>query len=403
MRRALPLLLLALVGCGGPKRAVVVQKAAPPAPWVLTTLDGRDPEPAYLSNGLLGVRVGRNASGLGPDGKPLGFFMIDEYEGSGEEKIRPLPNPLLVTLAVGNKTYQGGEDYDFLKSGGTPLDPRGGTDYRQMLDMRTGILKTFWSQAGVDVSCFTVVHPSVRALGQRWTLRASKATTYSVRTLDYGGPTDPQVAIGQDDSVGVAISASPRRVVALSFRAKGGTLGAGAAVDGLRVQEGSLRAGETLTYDRSLAFGPLSPKPLKTDDDAAVQKASPKALGYEAVAGASEAAWKRRWQSDIEIDGPVEDQQAVRSFLFYLRSSIAPGARRAIAPMALSSEALRRARLLGRGHLGFPGADADGPGLGAGDQRVSLGSFGRGRRLLRRVVEQRRSDREREASSRHNL
>ena len=340
MRRASPFLLLLLVGCGGPKKAAVVPlvSPAPLSPWTLTTLDGRDPEPAYLSNGLLGVRVGRNASGLGPDGKPLGFFMIDEYEPKGEEKIRPLPNPLLVTLAVGNKTYQGGDDYDFLKSGGTPLDPRGGTDYRQMLDMRTGVLKTFWTQAGMNVSCFTVVHPATRALGQRWTLTASKATTFSVRTLDYAGPTDPQVAIGQDDSVGVAISASPRRVVALRFKAKGGTLGAAAAIDGLRVQEGSLKAGETLTYERCLAFGPLSSMPIKVTDDATVQRLSPKALGFDEIERASEAAWKKRWQSDIEIDGPVEDQQAVRSFLFYLRSSIAPDARRAIAPMALSSE-----------------------------------------------------------------
>ena len=311
---------------------------APLDPWVLTTLDGRDPEPAYLSNGLIGVRVGRNASGLGPDGKPLGFFMIDEYDGTGEEKIRPLPNPLLVTFAVGNKTYQGGDDYDFLKSGGTPLDPRGGTDYRQTLDMRDGTLTTSWTQAGVAVRCVTAMHPTLRALGQRWTLTASKATTFSVRTLDYAGPTDPQVAIGQDDSVGVAISASPRRVVALKFKAKGGTLGAAAAIDGLRVQEGSLKAGETLTYERTLAFGPLSEKPIKPEDDASVQRLSPKARSFDEIERTSAAAWKKRWQSDIEIDGPVEDGQAVRSFLFYLRSSIAPGARRAIAPMALSSD-----------------------------------------------------------------
>ncbi len=311
---------------------------APLDPWVLTTLDGHGGEPAYLSNGLIGVRIGRSAGGLDPEGKPLGFFMVDEYEPKGEERIRSMPHPLLVTLAVGNKTYQGGNDYDFLKSGGTPLDPRGGTGYRQTLDMRTGILKTFWEQAGVRVSCSTSMHPSTRALGQRWTLTAAKDTTYSVRTLDYGGPTDPQKAVGQDDSVGVAISASPRRIVATEWKATGGTLGAGAAIDGLRVQEGSLRAGQTLTYERTLSFGPLAASPLKVDSDAAVQKAQPRALAYAEIEAASEAAWKRRWTSDIEIDGPVEDQQAVRSFLYYLRSSIAPAARRAIAPMALSSD-----------------------------------------------------------------
>ena len=114
VRRALLLSLLLCPGCGPANRKVRIPgdrgplAAAPLDPWVLTTLNGRDPEPAYLSNGLIGVRIGRNASGLGPDGKPLGFYMIDEYEGTGEEKIRPLPNPLLVTLAVGNATLPGG-------------------------------------------------------------------------------------------------------------------------------------------------------------------------------------------------------------------------------------------------------------------------------------------------------
>ena len=340
MRRAFPFFFLVALGCGRPSApsAAKVAVPAPLDPWVLTTLDGSGGEPAYLSNGLIGVRIGRNAGGLGPDGKPLGFFMVDEVETSGEEKIRPLPSPLLVSLAIGNKTYEGGNDYDFLKSGGTPLDPRGGRDYRQSLDMRTGVLTTQWKQANATVRCETVVHPSVRALGQRWTLTCAKDTTYSIRTLDYGGEADPQKAVGQDDAAGVAISASPRRVVATSWHTGGVALGAGAAVDGIRVQEGSLKAGGTVTYDRSLAFGPLAGKPIKPDDDAAVQRAQPKALSYDEIAKAASAAWKRRWTSDIEIDGPVEDQQAVRSFLFYLRSSIAPGARRAIAPMALSSD-----------------------------------------------------------------
>ena len=40
---------------------------------------------------------------------------------------------------------------------------------------------------------------------------------------------------------------------------------------------------------------------------------------------------------DIEIDGPVEDQQVVRSFLFYLRTAIDPKAGMSISPYGLSS------------------------------------------------------------------
>ncbi|RYG26984.1 glycoside hydrolase family 65 protein [bacterium] len=341
MRRVAVLVVLAaLAGCNRGS-APAASKVAPPAPidpWVLATLDGRGGEPAYLSNGLIGVRIGRNGSGLDPTGKPLGFFMIDEYEPSGEEKIRSLPNPLLVTWALGNKTFEGGNNYDFLKSGGTPLDPRGGTDYRQSLDMRTGTLVTEWKQADATIRCETAVHPTQRALGQRWTVTSDKETTFSIRTLDYAGETDPQKAIGQDDKAGVAITASPRRVVALKWKLEGGEPGATMALEGFRVYEGKLKSGTTVTFERTVAFGSLATKPIKTEDIAAVQKAAPKALAYDEVASSATAAWKKRWKSDIEIDGPMEDQQAIRSFLYYLRSSIALGARRAIAPMALSSD-----------------------------------------------------------------
>lgn len=312
--------------------------AAPIDPWVLTTLDGRGGEPAYLSNGLIGVRVGRNAGGLDPKGKPYGFFMIDEYQREGEEKILVLPNPLLVTWAVGNKLYTGGDAHDFIKSGGTPLDPRGGTDYRQSLDMRTGILMTEWTQAGTTIRCETAVHPTQRSIGQHWTLKTTKDTSFTVRTLDYSGPNDPQKSIGQDEKSGVVLTASPKRAVSIAWSLSGGEPGASVEVGGFRIQEGTLKAGQTATFERTLTFGAPSTKPLNADDVVALQKATPRPYRFSEIAATAAAVWKKRWTSDIEIDGPVEDQQAVRSFLFYLRSSIAPGARRAIAPMALSSE-----------------------------------------------------------------
>ena len=42
--------------------------------------------------------------------------------------------------------------------------------------------------------------------------------------------------------------------------------------------------------------------------------------------------------SDIEIDGPVEDQLAVRSMLHYLRTSISPSGNMAISPFGLSND-----------------------------------------------------------------
>ncbi len=52
---------------------------------------------------------------------------------------------------------------------------------------------------------------------------------------------------------------------------------------------------------------------------------------------AAELYYKEFWSTDIEIDGPEEDQRAIRSFLYYLRSSIDPESNRSISPMGLSS------------------------------------------------------------------
>jgi hypothetical protein len=51
----------------------------------------------------------------------------------------------------------------------------------------------------------------------------------------------------------------------------------------------------------------------------------------------SEAIWSKRWETDIEIEGPIEDQQAIRSFLFYLYSN----GNGKLPPMGLSDERYR--------------------------------------------------------------
>lgn len=55
------------------------------------------------------------------------------------------------------------------------------------------------------------------------------------------------------------------------------------------------------------------------------------------IENAADRFWQDFWKIDIEIDGPAEDQQAIRSFLFYLRSSISPNSPYAPGPYGLSA------------------------------------------------------------------
>ena len=60
-------------------------------------------------------------------------------------------------------------------------------------------------------------------------------------------------------------------------------------------------------------------------------------VGYDAIAARSAASWRKRWETDIEIDGDPSMQRVVRSMLFYLLCSADSGTALAIPPMGLSS------------------------------------------------------------------
>ncbi len=61
------------------------------------------------------------------------------------------------------------------------------------------------------------------------------------------------------------------------------------------------------------------------------------ARGYDSLAVDNAQAWRRRWESDIRIQGYPELQRVVRSMLFYLLCSADSGTALGIPPMGLSS------------------------------------------------------------------
>jgi len=61
------------------------------------------------------------------------------------------------------------------------------------------------------------------------------------------------------------------------------------------------------------------------------------ARGYDSLAADNARAWASRWESDIEIEGDPQLQRVVRSMLFYLLASANADTRLGIPPMGLSS------------------------------------------------------------------
>lgn len=278
---ALALIFPFLGGCRpeGPGPSV----APAPDPWVLTSGDTI----GLLWNGQLGVRVDSTGLGRGP------LLFIDRYDHTSEEKVISVYNPLTVDA-------------------GPTFSPKHGT--HQTLDMRTGELVGRWkTREGAKVEVETVVPPGRPAIAQRWTYRVGPGQGVSIAATctDVGLP---EAATDLRNAEWPLGGARMRAVHATSDpKAEWQFLRSGIRVNATADPDGKL------VFERVLVFDHQEPETFNT------------------LEAETARTWRQRWTTDIEIDGPAEDQQAVRSFLFYLRSAIDPAADRSIAPFGLSN------------------------------------------------------------------
>lgn len=281
-------MLVLVAGCS---RAPTTRPAPlPPHPWVLATNDPGSAVPALLWNGLIGMRFDRR--GVGED-----LFAIDAYAQEGEEKLLTLPSPLEVRPFYGGKRLE--------------IDPT--KEYRQALDLRTGLLTTLWS-ADSPVSVYVVaealMHPEKREIAHRLTISPNRDgdAAFELKAPEPG----TWVASGEEAHFQ---GATTRIAIAVRHGVAGRWLIAG---ESLR-WEGGTDSDPAVSFETSVTREKIGPAPA-----------------FEDVQAETADIWHERWQTDIEIDGPDADQQAVRSFLFYLRSAIHPRAPMSISPFGLS-------------------------------------------------------------------
>jgi len=247
---------------------------------------------------LVGFRFGRDG---GVKGQP--FFSIDEYDTTGEEKIRTLQSPLPNGFIVDHK----------------PLPIIG--DYRQSVDMHTSALKTHWASTdGVIVDCITYLHPTKKMIAQKWWLSGLNG----MHTVDFD--LGQAGHFGEERMLATDITVGPSKM-------KGKLLATYAPTANPTI-EYVLSLGRSPNYFAMQSARDTHHAQLKGDGSE-----WPPSLGqFQTVQNETESTWAERWKTDIEIDGPVEDQQAVRSFLFYLRSAIHPDGKMAISPFGLSNQ-----------------------------------------------------------------
>ncbi|MEJ5169573.1 MAG: glycosyl hydrolase family 65 protein [Fimbriimonadales bacterium] len=284
LKAALCLLAVLLtVGCGQRNEPRASRPPLPFDDWSLASQEA-DGEPAFFSNGLIGGRIDRFGYGTDSSGQSLPFLAVDVRETSGEEKILPLPNPLGLRFQVA----------------GVEIGPDPSLPVRQSISLKNGVVSGEWTGKArgktVSVRYETVVARNRRVVAQRWTL----------------------------DPMPDGVRAVPR-------------VPANANPDGtLRIAEQPIPIDAKLVprpdgWDWIVTVGKPAGSPAKD--------AEPKIADwtFERVAQENEAFWEKRWKTDIVIDGPREDQRAVRAMLFSLRANTNPLSGYAPAPYGLTA------------------------------------------------------------------
>lgn len=305
-------IVLLLVPRGKPTRSGLPNND----PWILVNYNPDDRYGTYLGNGFFSTRV--MGDGVGSqDGKPLPCYLSGLYEG---EKMIPMPTWSDLQLLDGD----------------TPFRIDRNADYKQTLNMRTGIMTTraTWRAGrkrlqgkiellvsrsdpnlglvrGVFVPNFT---GSVTVRANIYTPKDAGLVRLRSTLLRLSGGKAAVMHLYRTEhsKIFVALATSVPGSVKV-VKASEVTLSKWVAVSKSEVADIAVRQA-LVSLENALA-----------DPDEAVKRHT--------------SAWNELWKCDIVIDGPRKQQQIIHSCMFYLLCSVREGSKWSIPPMGLSNNA----------------------------------------------------------------
>ncbi len=304
-------------------------------PWLLVSYDPNNKYGTYLSNGFISTRI--MGDGVGSqDGKPLPCYMAGLYDN---EKLIPCPTWSDLRFYDGKTRFKIDKD----------------ADYKQVLNMKTGILTTYatWRAGSKTLKgkievIVSRVTPEVGLVKATLTPDFDGSLLASSRIGIPGG--DSQVhaveastyEIGEHGRVAPTISFVvaahwPRKPVLgvastiyVDQDAKSPERGGPTSVG----WEGRVKAGRPMRVWSYTAMTTAGAEPYSEAEGRATD-----ALEDPHFVEAHKRAWSDLWRKDIIIDGPAKDQQAIHSCMFYLLQSVREGSKWSIPPMGLSNNA----------------------------------------------------------------
>lgn len=282
--------LCALSGCANPSDRP--GEAAPLDGWSSTAFTPST-TPAYIGNGTLGLRLPAAGYCDPADVDPSPAFLLLR------DRLYRFTNPLTMSVLFGDWNPSRGETW---------------IRYRDELSFRTGVrtVRLFKSERGETkrVGVSVRVHPERNEvlLKMRFEPSIAKRQRLSIR---WAGAKLAHRVPGQKNRFRFRVELRP-----VSPNEASGTervqgelqISSGIGPDTwiLTETEAGILAeadveGEAAELDFLISF----------EDESAFRS-------VEDFDASADEVWRTRWITDIEIDGPIEDQRAIRSFLYYL-------------------------------------------------------------------------------------
>lgn len=277
-------------------------------------------------------------------------------------------NTLEVTVAEGD-TARVNVDYLALYPDGAqpptqiaPATVGTTTNYRQSMDLRTGVLATSfdWTSPAGDTTSFAYEVNANRADGHlgtvsvqavpHWSGTATVVDEFDGRGLDHASTTDPRVD-GRTATLSQTVVSNGNLVTAglnSVLRVGGNTVPTEAITDpgdGGAGQRATfpVRAGQPLRITKyvGVASSVDTDRPLAaaTPQQAAAKTAARAAAdGYQRALARNRDAWSRLWQSSISVPGDPTMTAQIHASMFYLLASVRSGVIWSASPGGLSSD-----------------------------------------------------------------
>jgi trehalose/maltose hydrolase-like predicted phosphorylase len=366
-------LLLGALGAASLSSALIVAQAAASgssrraqtdSTWSLSTThfnNSFEAEP-YVGNGYLGLRIPAAGMGflgdLGKVGWPIGTERIVSAIAAGvyakvadgtiyqdqKQVIALLPTWSTLTFADTSGVYSPATASESNIS-----------DYRQALDLRTGVVTTSgsWTSPGGNKTRFTYRVATDRArshvavvtleLTPMWTGKATVSNVLDgagARRLDLVSaavdlPTQTAHVTSKTKGTNILVAES----ATLQSSCKSSPSEPGSQTPGTAAEQVTFEAqsGKTCTFVKYVAVvgGRDSSTP---ESDARTESQQAAHRGFAAFEQENRTAWDAVWKADIGVDGDPALQQAIRASEYTLYASIAPNSPASLGPSGLSSD-----------------------------------------------------------------